>query len=205
MNVTGIILAGGKNLRLGRKKPLEKVGGVPLIERVVNRLQPLTTQLIIVTSKDTRGLPSFSGAEFVEDIYPGGGPLGGIYTGLNASKNETNILVACDMPFLKTDLLRYLLSLSSGYDAIVPSSSSGMEPLHAIYKRVCAPAIKQKLDEKERTITSFFKEVKVHYVKDKECRRYDPELLSFFNINRPADLELANKLAAKSSEFLNRQ
>ena len=61
MEITGIILAGGKNLRLGRNKALEKIGGITVIERVVNRLTPLVSQLVIVTADGKNrktGIPS---------------------------------------------------------------------------------------------------------------------------------------------------
>jgi len=58
MATTGIILAGGKNRRLGRPKALEKVGGIPIIQRVADRLAPIINQLVIVTALDTEGLPA---------------------------------------------------------------------------------------------------------------------------------------------------
>ena len=195
MAVTGIILAGGKNLRLGRDKALEKIGGVAIIERVANRLVPLIDQLVIVTGKEDHGLPTNLGAIFVKDIYPGGGPLGGIYTGLVSSENETNILVACDMPFLNKELLRHLVFLAPGNDAVVPRSAPGMfEPLHAVYSHHCIPVIKKYMDSGEKAISTSLKEVRVLYVEEAECREYDPKLLSFFNINRQADLDRANKI-----------
>lgn len=196
--VTGIVLAGGKNLRLGRNKALEKVGGVTIIERVVSRLQPLIDQLIVVTASRPTELPVPSQTFFISDIYPESGPLGGIYTGLTVSKNFTNIVVACDMPFLNTALLHHMVALLPGADAVVPRLAEGMiQPLHSIYARDCLPAIKKLLDARQLAISTFLKDVKVHYIEQTECRRFDPELLSFFNINRQNDLDLALKLAEK--------
>ncbi len=198
MAVTGIILAGGKNSRLGRNKALEIIGGKAIIERVVDRLVPLIDQLVIVTAKNAHELPTNLGAIFIEDIYPNGGPLGGIYTGLTVSKTDYNIVVACDMPFLNTELLRHLVVLSESYDAVLPRSAPDrFEPLHAVYSRDCLPVIKKHMDAGERAISSFLKDIKVLYVEESECREYDTELLSFLNINRQADLDKANKLAQK--------
>ncbi len=199
MAVTGIILAGGKNLRYGKIKALEKIGNIVLIQRVVNRLVPLIDQLVIVTGKEKHGLPNNLGAVFVKDVYPDRGPLGGIYTGLNVSKNDVNILVACDMPFLNTELLRHLVFLSSTNDAVVPCPAPGMfEPLHAVYSCTCIPVIKRHLDANEKAISSFFNEVKVLYVEEEECRQYDPHLCSFFNINTQEDFDKANKIAVNN-------
>ena len=198
MSVTGIILAGGKNSRLGRNKALEKIGGLAIIERVTNRLVPLIDQLIIVVGSNEHGLPTNLGASFVTDAYPGGGPLGGIYTGLSVSKTDFNIVVACDMPFLNTELLRHLVLLSASYDAVLPRSAPDrFEPLHAVYSGNCTSVIKKHMDAGERAISSFLKDINVLYVEESECRQYDPELLSFLNINRQADLDKANKLAQK--------
>lgn len=196
MGVTGIILAGGKNVRLGRNKAIEKVGGINLIERVVGRLEPITSQLIIVVARENHRLPKIPQAKFVIDIFPDSGPLGGIYTGLKASMNDTNIVVACDMPFLSTALLGYMSSIINGYDAIVPRSVSGMyEPLHSVYSSTCLPFIKKHLDDKQLAIVPFLSEIKVYYVGEKEYRFYDPSQMSFFNINQQIDLDIAAKLA----------
>ncbi len=196
MEVTGIILAGGKNLRLGRNKALEKIGGVTVIERVVSRLTPIINQLIIVTADGKNHLTPIPSAKFKADAYPGKGPLGGIYTGLSASRTEFNIAVACDMPFLNTVLLRHMLELAPGFDAVVPRTRESLfEPLHAVYSRTCLSVIKKLLDAGQLSIRAFLAEVKVRYIEEDECRRYDPELLSFFNMNRQSDLDQAQKLA----------
>ncbi len=196
MEVTGIILAGGKNLRLGRNKALEKVGGITVIERVVIRLKPIVSQLVLVTADGKNHLTPIPSAKFKADAYPGKGPLGGIYTGLSASRTEFNIAVACDMPFLNTSLLRHMLELAPGFGAVVPRTRESLfEPLHAVYSRTCLSVIKKHLDAGQLSIRAFLAEVKVRYIEEDECRRYDPELLSFFNMNRQSDLDQAQKLA----------
>ena len=198
MEVTGIILAGGKNLRLGRNKALEKIGGVTVIERVVSRLTPLVSQLVIVTADGKNHLIPIPSAKFKADIYPGKGPLGGIYSGISVSRTELNIAVACDMPFLNTALLKHMLELASGFDAVVPRTRESLfEPLHAVYSGTCLPVIKNHLESEQLSIRAFLAEVKVRYIEEGECRRYDPELLSFFNMNRQADFERAQKLASQ--------
>lgn len=196
MEATGIILAGGKNLRLGRNKALEKIGGITIIDRVASRLTPIVKQLIIVTADGKNHLIPAPSARFIADIYPGKGPLGGIYTGLTLSSTKFNIAVACDMPFLNTSLFKYMLGLTAGFDAVVPrTKQSYFEPLHAIYSQSCLPVIKENLDSGQLSIRAFLKKVKVRYIEEDECRRYDPELLSFFNMNRQSDYEKALKIA----------
>ena len=98
MKATGIILAGGKSARLGRNKAIELIGDVPLIERVINRLSPITNKLILVTFRNNNIFSEYKNLKIVNDIYPNKGPLSGIYTGLCFSNTVANIIVACDMP-----------------------------------------------------------------------------------------------------------
>lgn len=199
MKVTAIILAGGKNRRFGRSKPLETIGGKNLLECVVERLRPLTDQILIVTSPELRGLPITGQAEILADLYPGKGPLGGIYTGLLAAQSSHCIVVACDMPFLSTELLRYMVELSPDFDAVVPRLGEGLrEPLHAIYSRSCLGIMQTQLEHNQLEVYSILDVVRVRYVERVECQRLDSQLLSFFNINYQSDLDQAIVLAAKA-------
>jgi len=199
MKVTSIILAGGKNLRLGRNKALETLDGKSLIEHVIERVEPLSERILIVTSQEKFDLPVSVKAEMLADLYPDKGPLGGIYTGLAASRSLYNIVVACDMPFLNTELLRYMLGLSRDYDAVVPRLEEGMiEPLHSIYSRGCLDNMQKRLESNELKVHSFLKTVRVRYIERDESQKLDPELLSFFNINHQSDIERAISLAKKN-------
>jgi len=198
MDIAAIVLAGGKNLRLGRSKALETIGGKSLIECVVERLRSLASQILIVTSREKCDLPSIDKAEILVDLYPGKGPLGGIYTGLLASRSSHSIVVACDMPFLNTELLRYMVGLSGDSDAVAPRSEGGIaEPLHAIYSKSCMDSMKTHLERNQLQVNSFLNTVRVRYVEQAETQRLDPQLLSFFNINYQSDLDRAIALAAK--------
>ena len=201
MGVTAIVLAGGKNLRLGRNKALEVVVGKSLIERVVKRLTQVADQILIVTSPEQTDLPIAGEAEILIDIYPGMGPLGGIYTGLTATRSARNIAVACDMPFLNTDLIRHMIELCQDCDAVVPRLANGLiEPLHTVYSRNCLDSMKARLENDQLGLTRYLKQQQVKYIEETECRRFDPELLSFFNINHQADLERAIKLAEETDD-----
>ncbi len=135
------------------------------------------------------------------DLYPEKGPLGGIYTGLSASSASANIVVACDMPFLNTELLRYMLELAPGFDAVVPRLKEGLvEPLHAIYSRDCQDHLKKLLERNQLGLGPFLKLIRVRYIEQAECQRLDPRLLSFFNINFPSDLDRANALDASGND-----
>ncbi|MFC2044377.1 molybdenum cofactor guanylyltransferase [Chloroflexota bacterium] len=190
IEVAAILLCGGKNLRLGRNKALEIVGGKSLIEGVLECLEPLASQILIVTSKEKRDLPITGNGKVVVDIYPNKGPLGGIYTGLVASRSLYNIVVACDMPFPNTELLRYMIGLSQDFDAVVPRPERGVvEPLHAIYSKNCLNKMEAHLQLNQLKVSLFLNVLRVRYVGSGECQKLDPQLLFRFNINYQKDLE----------------
>lgn len=197
--VSGVVLAGGRSRRLGRDKAVELVGGQPIIRRVLERVAALTSENIVVVADQARGdtLPLLEDTRVAVDLHPGTGSLGGIFSGLAAAKNEWAMVTACDMPFLNADLLGYLSSLREGADVVAPVVEGRPEPTHALYSKECLPFIEERLRAEELKITGFYGGVKVRYVEEEEIRRFDPELLSFFNVNSPQDLERALVLAAE--------
>ena len=198
MKVSAIVLAGGRNLRFGRSKALEAIGGKSLIEGVIERLRPLVSQILIVTSQEQADIPAVAEAEILIDLYPDKGPLGGIYTGLMVSRYSHSIVVACDMPFLNAELLRCMIELSSDFDAVVPRLGEEMaEPLHAIYSKSCLESMKTRLESNQLGVHSFLNTIHVRYVERAECQKLDPQLLSFFNVNYQSDLDKAITLATE--------
>jgi molybdopterin-guanine dinucleotide biosynthesis protein A len=195
--VTSIILTGGESSRLRRNKALELIGGRSLIQRVVERLVSISKQNLVVGSPSQFSFLSGYDVEYKADLYPGKGPLGGIYTGLAASKSLYNLVVACDMPFLNIELLRHLMKFSPGFDAVVPKVER-IQPLHAVYCKSCLDGIRTQLENNQLGVTQFLGTVNVRYVDQAECQRIDPQLLSFFNINSQADLARANMLAKEN-------
>ncbi|MFQ5924904.1 MAG: molybdenum cofactor guanylyltransferase [Dehalococcoidia bacterium] len=192
--MTTIVLAGGKSLRLGRDKALEEIGGQTIVERVIARLSPLGTEIILVTAESNMSLLPDLGLKTVVDVYPGRGALGGIYSGLKASPSFHSLVVACDMPFLNITLLRHLIELCPAFDIVIPKVEEKMEPLHAVYSKNCLAPIEAMLKLDRLKIIDFLNAVKVRYVEDAEVEKFDPERLSFFNINSEADLERARSL-----------
>jgi molybdopterin-guanine dinucleotide biosynthesis protein A len=197
LDISGIILAGGKGLRLGRDKVSETVGSTTLLQRAVSNLSLFDCDVIIVFAKE-QSLPqsiAYPRLRIVTDIYPGKGVLGGIYTGLVASESRYNLVVACDMPFLNHGLLRYVIELSPGFDAVVPRLGNMVEPLHAVYSKGCLASIESLLKQGRLSVMELFNLVRVRYVEAEEIARFDPRHLSFFNINTQTDLKLAQELA----------
>lgn len=199
------ILAGGQSRRMGQDKAFLSVGGRPVIERVIQRIAPLSSDLIIVTNtpdKYRHYLSSYredvnsSSCRIVGDIYPSKGSLGGIYTAIDTAHYSFCLVVACDMPFLNTDLLRHLMDLTSGFDVVIPRIEEFPETMHAIYGKGCLEPIKRRLLADKLKIVGFFDDVRVRYVGRDDVAQFDPALRSFLNMNTLVDWERVQKLAS---------
>ena len=196
MGVSAIVLAGGLSRRLGRDKAVEPFDGEPLISRVIGRLAKLATETVVVVNSEARAaeLPLPAATRTAVDIYPDSGSLGGIFTGLSAASNDWGFVVACDMPFLNSALVSHMLSLRKDCDAVVPVLDGYPEPTHAAYSNACLPHIERRLEAGQLKIAGFFDDVRVRCVTEDQIDGFDPQHLSFFNINRPEDLERARAL-----------
>jgi len=192
-----IVLAGGKSLRLGQDKILETIGNRSLLEQVVSSVSSLGSDIIIVTAekRTVSQFVDYSKLRIVTDIYPGKGPLGGIYTGLAASTSFYNLVVASDMPFLNQALLHYMIQLSVNFDLVVPRVGNLVEPLHAVYTKSCLAPIERMIKQGKLSVYKLLRLVGVRYVETEEIDKFDPKHLSFFNVNTEADLEIARDLA----------
>jgi molybdopterin-guanine dinucleotide biosynthesis protein A len=193
--VSCIVLAGGEGRRLGTDKAFLRIDNRVLIEEIVEKMAHIGDEVIIVTNSPQKY--SYLGTRLVGDVYLGKGVLGGIYSGLRAARNDYSLVVACDMPFLNLNLLRYMILLSPGYDVVIPRVGGLTEPLHAIYSKDCLQPMERLLSAGGLRIIDFFPEVQVRYVEEEEIRLFDPQCLSFFNINTPEDLEKARSLARR--------
>jgi molybdopterin-guanine dinucleotide biosynthesis protein A len=197
LEISCIVLAGGKSIRFGHDKILERIGNTNLLEKVISLVDPISKDIIIVTAKEralTR-IAKYPKVKIVNDIFPGQGSLGGIYTGLVKSDSFYNLVVAADMPFLNESLLRHMIKVADDYDFVLPRVGKWYEPLHAIYSKNCIDPINSILEKGKKVIVELFSYVKVRFIEVEEIDRFDPKHLSFFNINTKEDLEIAKSIA----------
>jgi len=192
--VSVAVLAGGQSKRMGRDKAFVEVGGRSVIERVLAQVGPLTDDLFISANSPEKyaslGLP------LVPDIYPDKAALGGLYSAIHAARHNDVLVVACDMPFLNTALLKHLIDLAPTADVIVPLINPPQpETLHAIYSKNCLPAIEQRLLANQLRLIGFFEDVSVRYVERAEIARFDPEFHSFINMNTPEEWQKIQTIA----------
>jgi molybdopterin-guanine dinucleotide biosynthesis protein A len=196
--LTIVIQAGGQSSRMGQNKALMPFLGRPLIAYQAGRLQDLAEELLVTTNQPADF--AFLKVPLFVDLVPGMGALGGLYTALSAAQQPLVAVVACDMPFIQPTLLgaqRDLL-LSEGADVVIPRSSLGLEPLHAVYRReICLPAVRMALEKGERRMVGWFSAVKVRVMEPAEIAVYDPDQRSFINVNTPDEFRQAEELARR--------
>ncbi|MFB0520300.1 MAG: molybdenum cofactor guanylyltransferase, partial [Desulfatiglandales bacterium] len=142
--VTGVILAGGSSERYGQNKAFLEIDGIRLIETVTEKMKNIFKRVILVTNekKDYEYLD----IPVVEDLIKGLGPIGGIYSGLMNISHQAGFFVACDMPFINKQLVRYMVDIKDNHAAVVPSVANEIEPLHAIYAQSCLGPIRALID-----------------------------------------------------------
>ena len=195
-----LILAGGRGERLGERKPLLTLGGRSLISYVLEAAMEFSDEVYVVA--DEEDLSLLRGrlpvqVKVVGDITPRRGPLLGIYSGLRALGSEYSVVLPCDSPFIRIEVMRYLIGKAEGFDAAVPLWPNGyIEPLHSVYRvRAALRAAEEALGEGELRVRGMVERLgRVEYVPVEELKRFDPRLLTFFNVNSPADLRAAESL-----------
>jgi molybdopterin-guanine dinucleotide biosynthesis protein A len=194
MGVTGIILAGGKSSRMGTDKGLQELCGRPLISYTIQVLSGLCDTIIISSSSDA--YKSF-GYDVVADEFPGIGPMGGIYSALNQSKTEKNLILSCDLPFASHELLSYILKNSEGYQVAVPwQGEQHYEPLCGFYNLTVLHPMKAFIQKGNYKLPDLFEAIKINrLVINNESDFYHENL--FFNVNSKHDLAQAENLMRK--------
>jgi len=196
--LTIVVQAGGQSSRMGEDKALKFFLGRPLIQRVVERLTPITDEIIVTTNRPDDY--SFLDLRLIADLKPGRGALGGLYTAIASATHPTVAVVACDMPFASPTLIERMsrLLVEEAADVIIARSDEGYEPLHAVYRRdTCLPAIESAIEADQWKVIVWFPQVKVRVLTPEEIHSADPEGLAFWNVNTPEEFAKAEEIAQR--------
>lgn len=184
---TLVILVGGASRRMGRPKHLLPTSRGTLVDHIVARLSPSFVETMLVGKEP---MPPPGGGRFVADVLPERNPLVGIYSALLALETPLCLVIGCDMPFVVPDLAQVLLAQAAGFDVVVPRVGGYYEPLLAVYRPSCIPAMEEAIAEGSFRITSTYSRLRVREVPDDAIRAIDPNLVSFTNLNTPKELAL---------------
>ncbi|HEX30528.1 TPA: molybdenum cofactor guanylyltransferase [Candidatus Poribacteria bacterium] len=191
LNVSAIVLAGGRSSRFKRDKALILWEGKPLIVRLVDMLKRMFGEIIVVTGDDRR-YEDLLDVIVVDDLIKGKGPLGGIHAGLSSSSNDYNLILPCDMPLLNEKVISLLLDEIDGRSRIIlPVVRGYVEPLVGIYHRDCIPFAEMLLRGGKLKVLGLVDFVPTKLIPENRVLEVDPNLTSFLNLNSPEDLKIA--------------
>ncbi len=194
--VMGAVLAGGRGRRIGGDKPSLEVGGQTMVRHAVDALRLARLDVTLVLRAHQPVPLTAHTFAVVRDEVENAGPLGGLHALLRWLPMEWTLVVPCDQPFLTPDLLRGLLvQPRGGVDAIVGRPANLPEPLPGLYRHTCLGAIEEALTQGERSLRELLTKLRLSEVPKTTLCRWDPRLLSYLNVNTPADLERARALA----------
>lgn len=193
LDALGAVLAGGAGRRMGRDKALLDWHGVPLIVHVARTVATAVGEVIVVTRhpEEVRGL----GLVVERDRHPAPTPLSGIATALEVAAGRPVFVAGCDMPLIRSGLVRMLLRRAEGHDAVVPVRRGRMEPLHAVWCPPALPEVVAALERGEMAPHRVLARLKADLVPEDVWRSADPGGVSMTNVNTPGDLAAALALS----------
>ena len=178
------VLAGGKSSRMGIDKGLMDFHGRKMIEHILHVLN-ISSRISIISNNEEYNQ---FGYPVCPDIYKNCGPLGGIHTGLLNAKSDWCLAVSCDLPFITSEFLKFLLQYieDTSANAIVPVHNGHVEPLCAFYHKSCLQELERLILKKEFKMQTVVQKLKTTFVEVAE-EEFNPSLL-FRNMNSPADI-----------------
>ncbi len=187
-------MAGGENSRFfGKNKAMVRIDGKCILDRIYEVFTILFDRIILVTNDPVQYLKW--DVDIVTDIFPIRSSLTGIHTGLFYITTPYAFFVACDIPFIKKELIELLLDgVEPSIDIVIPETSKGVEPLCSVYSKRCFKPAEEQLEKKSLKIQRIFQKVRVKKIPEDILRTIDPDLISLININTPDDLYRARKL-----------
>lgn len=186
------ILAGGESRRMGRDKALAPLAGKPVAAHVIESLKPLADDIFIVAN-DYATYGRF-GLPVRADHFGFRASLVGVYSALASAAEEYCFVTACDLPFADPALVKYMAGLAAGYDAVVPVSHRGREPLHAFYAKSCLEKMRAGIEGGDLAIRHALSALEVRDVTTEEMESICDPATVFLNINSPDDLKEAGRL-----------
>jgi molybdopterin-guanine dinucleotide biosynthesis protein A len=194
-----IVFAGGQATRLGGvNKALLEVGGKPIIQRILDAVDPLVSERFALARREAE--PLGYGLRMVTDPEPNAGVLRALANGLAAASRDVCLVVACDMPFVSRLVFERALRLleDDSVHLVIPRDAHGVQPMHAVYRREpVLAAVRQAISRGDYRMNSYFDAVQVRQIEVDEIRCMDPDLRAFTNVNTPEDLELAQRRATQ--------
>lgn len=190
-SITGVILAGGENRRFPTLKAFINLDGSTIIEKNLALLKSLFNDNLISTNMPEEYF--HLGERMIGDVLPSKGPMSGIYSCLVNAAGGSVFVTACDMPFLKKELVSYIcnrhedLSAFKNFDATVPVFNGKPQPLLAIYRKSLLRLLEERILSEKTSLRFLLDDIKTNLIDEAEIRKIDPDGKSFVNINTVED------------------
>jgi molybdopterin-guanine dinucleotide biosynthesis protein A len=197
--MTAVLLAGGKARRMGQDKRFLEIGGRTFLERAISVLEPLFAEVLLVVATPDARFAS-ERCRVVTDLVPERAAVGGVFTGLSLASHPAVFVAACDMPLLNPALIERMAGLEPEADIVMAKLATGLQPMHARYGRACLPHVERMVHSGTLKLQELVNERSLRVRLMEEAEFQNIELLSFMNVNTPADLELVRKLIAGQQE-----
>jgi len=185
-DIVGVILAGGKSSRMGTDKALLEFKGKPLIQHIAETLKSVFNHVIIIS--DYKEQYKFLSLPIYDDIYKNCGPLGGIHSAFVVSKNENIFIASCDLPFINSLAIHYLLDHHSQSEATMFSINQRTQPLFSLYNRSCFLKLENHLKQKQYSVLQFLNNIPTNVIQSKSSLAIAFSG-NFKNINTPEDYQ----------------
>jgi molybdenum cofactor guanylyltransferase len=191
-NVAAFVLAGGASRRMGRDKALLELDGLPMVMRMARLAEPHVASVTVVGPAERY---ASLGLSVVSDRWVGIGPLGGIATALSGSSADWNLILGCDLPYLTTEWIEWLIArtIESPVQAVVPESRRGLEPLAAMYRQDCGLAFATALKRGVRRVSEAVGEISFEKVTAGQWQELGSTDILFHNMNTPEDFAEARR------------
>lgn len=182
--VNGYILAGGKSSRMGEDKGLILFNGKPMIVHVIEQLKPAVQKIFIVSNN--KAYEQF-GLEVIGDLVTDIGPAGGILTAISHTDSDYNFICSCDMPFIKTDSINFLIEQSFDFEITVATHQEKIQPLFGVYSKSCLSEWINQIQKKNYKLQELISHFKLQKLEMKNMQSFDETI--FTNVNSKSELE----------------
>lgn len=196
--ITGVILAGGKSSRMGVNKALLQLGGQKIIERTVELMCAIFSEVIIITN--TPEEYKFLDLPLFEDIYKWKGPLAGIHSALMHSDVEEVFILSCDVPLMSREMIEYIVNYKTNKLIRICEADGNLHPLAGVYSKKILDALEKFLtenDQGDRSVRSFLKISETEIINAQNLVFYRDEI--FFNVNSPEEFEYLKKYFTRNN------
>ena len=186
-DITAVILSGGKGRRMdGKDKGLVEMAGRPLIEYVIDAIEPQAGSIMLNANRNLDTYASYGYPVISDTLADYQGPLAGFYSAMKAASSSHIITLPCDGPLLPDDLVARLVSALVKHNADIAVAHDGdrMQPVYSLIPTRLTTSLNEFLDQGERKIDRWYEQHRLALADFSDC----PE--TFRNVNTDEQREL---------------